>query len=427
MPCTCPQPKTNKQSVITLNQVAAPERRTWRGQEWLVVPVVMAKVDVVMNGATIPADEFFAPSWNGVPVTFGHPEDANGDFLTANTPANLDVWGVGHIFSAEYTAGKLKADAWVNVERAEALRPGSVDALESGELEVDVSTGYFAEHQQGAGVVVHTDIKPDHLAILFDVPGACSFEDGCGVRANQHKGNDMPNQSKIAAAMATINKAFGSSTELDANGQTEFDKALHAEANRRGASDDYRQMVADLVSWESSPFMPEDMYGLMDLTTDTMKSLRDQYAQGTMDVNGDGDEAPAATPESNEAPEPGAANQQEGHDMPENKDPAAEPETNKAAALSDDDRAALDFARNQYAEHRKALTAKIAANSDMTAEQLEGMDVATLETVANGLRPAANYAVRGGNQPLATNADEAEAESTKAMQAPSVFANGEGA
>jgi len=418
MPCSCNKPS---QQFITLNQVAAPTRKTWRDEEWLVVPVVMAKEGIEMNGAIIPEEEFFAPSWNGVPVTFGHPEDASGNFLSANSPDTLDDWGVGYIFGAEYTGGKLKAEAWVNINRAEELREGSIEALESGDLEIDVSTGYFAQHNQGDGVVIHEDIKPDHLAILFDIPGACSFEDGCGVRANQHRGGNMPKKTAIAAAIATLNSAFGSQSQIDVNGEDQFQKDLKAEVNRRGQPDDFRQMVADLISSEDSPFVPEDMYGLVDLSIETVKMLRDQYISGN---EGDSPDTNESGEGQQPASEPGASTNQEG-DMPEEKTPASKPEVNSQAELSAEDRQALDFARNQYAEHRNSLVSKIVGNSDMTEEQLAKMDVPTLETIANGLKPAVNYGARGATgQPLAVHGSEeaeAEAETAKSMQAPNVF------
>jgi len=415
MPCSCNKPSQN---FITLNQVAAPTRKTWRDEEWLVVPVVMAKEGVEMNGAIIPGEEFFAPSWNGVPVTFGHPEDAAGNFLSANSPDTLDDWGVGYIFGAEYTGGKLKAEAWININRAEELREGSIEALESGDLEIDVSTGYFAQHNQGDGVVIHEDIKPDHLAILFGIPGACSFEDGCGVRANQHEGEKMPKKTAIAAAIATLNSAFGSQSQIDVNGEDQFQKDLKAEVNRRGQPDDFRQMVADLISSEDSPFVPEDMYGLVDLSIETVKMLRDQY----INLGGEEPDTNSQDDDQQTASEPGAQNQQEG-DMPDEKAPVKEPEVNNQAALSDEDKQALEFARNQFAEHRNSLVKRIVGNSDMTEEQLKGMDVPTLETIANGLKPAVNYSARAAaGQPLAVNGeDEQEAETAKSMQAPNVF------
>lgn len=419
MPCSCKvEPKTNNQNTITLNQVAAATRKGWREQEWLVVPVVMARSDVVMNGAVIPQDELFAPSWNGVPVTFGHPATESGDFLSANSPDALDDWGVGYIFGSAVDGVKLKGEAWINVELAEALRPGSIETLEGDELEIDVSTGYFAVHKQAGEQLLHTNVKPDHLAILFDIPGACSFEDGCGVRANQSEGFKMT--EKVRAAAAALNKAMGGKDPfaLQTNGEPQWVEALALEANRRGADDDFRQMVADLVSRDNSPFVPEDMYGLMDMSMETLKALRDSYTA-------EGDPSPEGN---HDAPKPGA-NQNEGDDMPQGKDPAAEPEkNNQGPVLSDEDKAALTFARNQYDEHRKGLVAKIQANSSMTEDQLLAMDVPTLETIANGLKPAANYSARGGREPLAVNEEEAEADSTKSMQAPNVFAKtGEGA
>jgi len=428
MPCTCDTPS---QSFITLNQIAAPTRQTWRNEEWLAVPVIMAIDGVEMKGAVIPTEEFFAPSWNGVPVTFGHPADANGDFLTANTPETLDAYSVGYIFGTVFTGGKLKAEAWVNIAQAEVLREGSIEALESGGLKIDVSTGYFAQHTQGDGVILHGNIKPDHLAILFDIAGACSIADGCGVRANQNRGKPMPKKTVLAAALATINSALGvgaGKVEADTSEESEFSKKLTIEANRRGSSDDFRQMVADLVSSDDSPFVPEDMYGLMDLSTETTKMLRNQYVQGFMETNEEAGTEPVATTTSTVATttlESGDLNQQEGQTMPEqNTVPVVVPETKGAGVtLNEADQAALEFARNQFEEHRKALVARITGNSEMKAEQLEAMSVAMLQTVADGLRPAANYGVRAANQPLAAHESENEAESTKSMQAPDVFAS----
>ena len=412
MPCSCKvEPKTNNQSTITLNQIAAATRRVWRNQEWLVVPVVMARSDVVMNGAVIPQEELFAPSWNGVPVTFGHPATDDGDFLSANSPEVLDDWGVGYIFGAAVDGVKLKGEAWISLELAEALRPGSIDALEGEDLEIDVSTGYFAVHQEAGDQLLHINLKPDHLAILFDIPGACSFEDGCGVRANQKEGFKMTD--KVRAAVAALNKAMGGKDPhaLQTNGEPQWIEALTLETNRRGSSDDFRQIVADLISSDDSPFVPEDMFGVTDMSIETLKALRDNFIAA-------GDSSPDGN---NDAPKPGA--NQEGGNMPEDKIPAKEPEQNaQTPVLSDEDKAALAFARNQYDEHRKSLVAKIQANSSMTEDQLTAMDVPTLETIANGLKPSANYSVRGGKEPLAVNEGEAEADSTKSMVAPNIFA-----
>ena len=61
---------------------------------------------------------------------------------------------------------------------------------------------------------------------------------------------------------------------------------------------------------------------------------------------------------------------------------------NKSAGLSAEDKEALAFARKAYGEKKTELVNKIVASSDMKKEALEAMPVATLETIANGLRVA---------------------------------------
>jgi hypothetical protein len=45
--------------------------------------------------------------------------------------------------------------------------------------------------------------------------------------------------------------------------------------NERGEDDDRRQMVADLISHEDSPFLPDDEESLRSMTEETLKKMRD--------------------------------------------------------------------------------------------------------------------------------------------------------
>ena len=162
---------------------------TLDGSKFLVVPVVMALPDVVMNDALLPVEEYFAPAWNGVPVTVGHP-DKDGEFLSANTPEGIKDWSVGMIFNTIADDEGLRAEAWVSVGKANKIHPGLIKLLEA-EKPLDVSTGFFSDAEMTGGVVngesyefIHRNVRPDHLALLPDDEGACSFSDGCGVRAN---------------------------------------------------------------------------------------------------------------------------------------------------------------------------------------------------------------------------------------------------
>jgi hypothetical protein len=165
-------------------------RETYEGREHLVVPIVLLR-HTVANNALIEADELIPESWNGVPVTVGHPATDGGDFQSANSPEVLSAWHVGRIFNAKMEGDKLKGEAWIDIERANNVAPELVSQLESGEP-MDVSTGYFSKHEKASGHyggkhyrVKHRDLKPDHLALLPNKEGACSWKDGCGVRTNE--------------------------------------------------------------------------------------------------------------------------------------------------------------------------------------------------------------------------------------------------
>lgn len=91
------------------------------------------------------------------------------------------------------------------------------------------------------------------------------------------------------------------------------------------------------------------------------------------------------------------------------------------AKLSSDDEAALAFARNQFAAHKKALIDRIVANSTMKAEALDKMDVPTLETIANGLPQSFDYS--GRVMPFTNVHGEASRDEVESMSTTGVVAN----
>lgn len=160
------------------------------GDDYAVFPVIMIKHTVV-NGSLVEVDDLIAESWNGVPVTVNHPS-IDGNDVSANHPEVLSKFEVGRIFNARLDGDKLKAEVWVNVDKANQKFPDLLTQMKTKDM--DVSTGYFALDIPKEGTFnnkdytnQHKDIKPDHLALLPDTAGACSFEDGCGIRANEEK------------------------------------------------------------------------------------------------------------------------------------------------------------------------------------------------------------------------------------------------
>lgn len=276
-PCGCGcdgNPVANTYSLRVNLSSTESRREVFKGVDHLVVPLVMLR-ETVVNGGLVLLSELKPQGWNGVPVTIGHPE-VNGKPVSANTPKVLEQWQVGHIFNAWTDADKLKAEAWLDIEKTEAFRPGLVATLEGG-AEMDVSTGYYStdvpelgEHKGKPYFEVHKDLKPDHLALLPDEEGACNWEDGCGVRVNKEKNmsdkDDKPQDvsPEMMAGVARFFKTFG---------------RQNPKTNLRGDDDDFRQMVADLISNDSSPFVPDDEYALREMSYDTVMAMRDQYVK----------------------------------------------------------------------------------------------------------------------------------------------------
>ncbi len=176
---------------------------TLNGKPHMVVPVVMM-VEGVHEGSNGPichkAENMAqsAEAWNGVPVTISHPtieENGKKIFVTANSPEVLNTITVGHIFNTIYQGG-LKAEAWIDEESISTISPDALEHIRSGDP-LDVSIGVFSETDDTEGewhgeIFTSTAItyQPDHLALLPGEVGACSWDDGCGIRVNK-KGGSM--------------------------------------------------------------------------------------------------------------------------------------------------------------------------------------------------------------------------------------------
>jgi hypothetical protein len=165
------------------------------GREHWVLPVVML-VEGVHTGSLGPLfynNEVISNStdqWNGIPVTVNHPEDGQGNFVSVNSPdKNNSI--VGLIYNAHMEDGRLKAEAWVDIGVLKEHYPTAYEYIKQGRA-VDVSTGAKQKHDIEEGTynneqykAVVSNIYPDHLALLPEQVGACSWDDGCGVRNSE--------------------------------------------------------------------------------------------------------------------------------------------------------------------------------------------------------------------------------------------------
>lgn len=180
-------------SVVANLDLSSIRAETWMDKNYLVAPVVMA-VEGVMNSLLYPAFELskFVGSWNGRPLTLFHPKDEQGEFISANdSRVKAEEVHMGIVRNARYEEG-LRAEAWLEIDRAKAIRPEIIEYWKGKKTRLEVSTGLWGDVVPVPGEWkgkkydgIMTNIRPDHLALLPGGKGACSWNDGCGIRDNE--------------------------------------------------------------------------------------------------------------------------------------------------------------------------------------------------------------------------------------------------
>lgn len=205
------------------------------GKTYIVLPVVMLVEGVHIGSDGIPTlytKNSIAKNisfWNGKPATLNHPSNNNGEpTLIGESPEIFSKFKIGEIFHTKFEDKKLKSLLFLEKNILYNIIP-NFDSLK----EINVSTGGVVYGNFKKGTFNSADGKkeeyefevdgmlPDHMAILPNTNGACSWDDGCGIRLNKD-GKDKKMETKevkdccpekVKAIMET-NKAF---TEQDEN------------------------------------------------------------------------------------------------------------------------------------------------------------------------------------------------------------------
>jgi hypothetical protein len=179
---------------------------THQNREHIVVPVIMM-VDGVHNGSAgallHTSEEYgrYPGSWDGIPIAIMHPKQ-DGDYVSANSPQIIDSQTIGRIYNTTCN-GKLKAECWIDVMKAEKTFPEVLEDIKDGKP-IQVSVGVFTDDESTSGtwegeeyIAIARNHRPDHLALLPGSQGACSFDDGCGIRANEEGGEGKLKEVKV--------------------------------------------------------------------------------------------------------------------------------------------------------------------------------------------------------------------------------------
>lgn len=241
----------------------SPNRATLNGVAYEVYPVV-AIVAGVLNGELVTQAEIgrYVDSWNNKPVPVYHPKVGN-THVSANTPDQIEKRSIGIFMNAQMKGDRLTGEFWVDPQKANAIGPDGVkalNALRSGDP-VEVSTAYYRSlvaqsgtHNGRSYSYLAQNLVPDHIAILPGEIGACSWGDGCGVRANQLSANCDHSAGGSCACSSTIQ------TPMEVNMLLAINRAVAAsfaanstvqmvlDAVKNGATDDEKHFVEAAVN-----------------------------------------------------------------------------------------------------------------------------------------------------------------------------------
>lgn len=220
------------------------------GKRYFVAPVVLLVegVHVGLSGKRVyyskEAIENVRSVWNGAPLVLQHPLK-NGMLVSANDPTVLAAQGIGRVFNVSAKGGKLKGEAWHEIEKTEQLAPGLIEAYQN-DIQMEISTGLYQDLQVESGEFdgvqydfVSNNFVLDHLALVPGYVGACSYKKGCGIRAN--RGNETAADKEHAMA--------------DKKKDVDYTKQqIHSDSDNPNAPNDMwpRTMVSRVLAWLSS-------------------------------------------------------------------------------------------------------------------------------------------------------------------------------
>jgi hypothetical protein len=402
----------------------------------IVVPVVMM-VEGVHHGSDGPLlhsmNELgkYPDSWNGIPVVIYHPMKDDQP-VSANSPDIIDTRMVGRVYNTNVDDKKLKAEVWLDEDKLNSISPDTLEAVNNSKT-MEVSIGVFTDKDDTVGVYEGEEYKgiacnhrPDHLAILPDMIGACSCEDGCGLGVNDSK-------DEVIETIQRLNKEGFAFTRIGNYGEVGYNEKMSAVYTAlRGLDDEKKYHYLEemyesyLVYNQSSP-------------DGTKMYKRDyKFESGKIEFNGDPVEvhkkveyvntnvkqkkevkmAQECSPCIKKKVDDLIANSQgkyteDDRGMLETlseaildkiatpvtieKEKIVEKEV-QVNALSDEDKSALAAYKKQLKDRRDQMIAEIQTNAKdiWPVEKLNGMDDDTLERVLNSVgKKVGDYSLNG--------------------------------
>lgn len=184
------------------------------GKDYIKLPVVFLKEGILEGSAGAllhKADIFkdYAERFNKIPVTYMHPQ-LNNEYVSVKDNGT-DV--LGFLDNVSYNEQKRALEGYVYIDNALLQNKYiHLNELINKNYNIEVSVGIYSEVDKIEGIFngkkyigVVQNYEPDHLAILGEFTGACSYNAGCGIRNNQHKA-EINNNNKTNKKMVEMDE-----------------------------------------------------------------------------------------------------------------------------------------------------------------------------------------------------------------------------
>jgi hypothetical protein len=209
-----------------VNNAAIQRTKNERGDLIYIVPSYTLPDNVVMNGIKYPADEI-ANSFHSLedtPAPVGHPYDADGNYITANSPDGILYFQCG-IFNknvkrveCEKYGHRVYVEKHIHVETAMKSERGKavINAIDKN-MPVHTSTGILMDVVNVNGEDTATGMIFDHDAILLDEDGAATPADGVGLMVNTALLTSVNRDNKqltVNSSKLDVNQSFNDKREI---------------------------------------------------------------------------------------------------------------------------------------------------------------------------------------------------------------------
>jgi len=386
----------------TINIIENSKRVQFEGRDTIIAPVVLM-VEGVHNGSSGPLFysakelELSASFWNGMPVPVYHPKDVAGLPISCNSPDVMNAYCVGRLYNVVYSdqpTPRLKGDVYVDVSRATNVNACVLDMLVQNKP-LEVSTGLFSTDEVIEGIwntekysAIVRDIRPDHLALLPELKGACSWEDGCGIRANTEKGGLYMADEKKGTLLDRI-VSWLSGEYIKANSEEKVEDVNQIMVNITKQKEEIKESKREEVFMERK----EKVTALIangHFVEDDRKFLENCECPQFTKIEALAAKQDVSAIEMAKCKELMKGNAE------------VKPVTFEEllAAAPAEVKAQHEFVANQIKERKAGLVAQIKANESnkITDERLSRMDMETLAEIAGSIVPVVNYAGAQGSR-----------------------------